>query len=240
MLDAERSEGECGPYRVVSLIEPGPLVDKVRGVEVAHGLDDGPVDGGRLFTGADSDVVVTEIGQDETNLFNPDGSRFVYQAWVTLSHDQLAALQAADEPSWNVMQRGFADAPGGQWKMSLVVVDDEVQAQCVVRDQAGERLLVHSRFNFQPDLVTAISCLVDDLNNKLRIVVNEHAGDVDTAEATESFGDVAPRGSAASCWENAANQLAIGNKPLCGDGTLDEDDRFTGTIRQIRILKELA
>ncbi|MDH3293304.1 MAG: hypothetical protein OER95_03170 [Acidimicrobiia bacterium] len=242
MLDSSLDRGsghDCEPYRIVSVIEPGRLEDLVRDKPVTHGLGDDPVDGGRRFSGADGDVVLATIGADESDLFNPGGGRFAFQAWLTLDRRELDALRSTRQPSWNVVQRGFADSPGGQWKMSLVTVDGQVQAQCVVRDAAGEVLRVHSRYRFQPDAEVTISCLFDDVVNELSVVVNRQGGDRDrSTDSGRPFGDVAPRPSGSDCRAEAAGLVAVGNKPSCGSTGPTDEDRFQGTIRQVRILAD--
>jgi len=47
--------------------------------------------------------------------------------------------------------------------------------------------------------------------------------------------DRGPGGS--SCWQRIARTVAVGNKPLCGNRTLTNDDRFQGRIRNARVLK---
>ena len=233
----------CDPWRIVSLIEPGPLNDRVRDGEVGHGLGADPVGGGRMFTGADDDVVLTDIAAGESNLLNPNGNLFVFQAWLTMNRRQMDALRVTEQPSWNVVQRGFADSAGGQWKLSLVTIDGAVQAQCVVRDGDGEVLRVHSRYDFRPDVEAAVTCIFDDRNtgdtaNELRIVVNRTDGDRDrTTDSGAVFGDVAPHDPGSGCWADVADQLAVGNKPRCGSTPLTDDDRFQGTIRQVRVLR---
>jgi hypothetical protein len=238
MLDQDRADDECGPYRVVSLIEPGPLTDRVRTADVVHGQGADSIAGGRTFTGTDGDIVSTSISTAESDLFNPADDRFVYQAWLSLSRDQMAALRALVEPSWNVMQRGFADSRGGQWKLSLVTVDGEIQAQCVVRDGDGEVLRVHSRHRFRPDVEAAISCLFDARTDELRVVVERVAGDRDDrTDSGNPLGVVAPHDQGDGCWADVADQLVIGNKPVCGSTPPGDDDRFQGTVRQVRVLQ---
>ncbi len=221
MLDPATAEF-CRTFEVASLVKPE-----------------------RAFSGADGDVVIidadadvdadVDVNDSGPEALNPAGDLFVFQVWLTLSRENLAALADTDDPSWNIMQRGLADSAGGQWKLSLVTLDDgTAAAQCVVRDDDGNVLRVHSRTEFRPEVEAAVSCLVDDRADTLTVVVDKESGDVDRG-AGEAFGDVAPHDEG-DCWKALANQIAIGNKPLCPGSTLTGDDRFQGVIRQARIL----
>ena len=229
----------CVAYYAESSISPGRLRDWRRSTAaVVHGLGQGPVDSStRTFTGADHDVVTTEISAAENDTLNPAGTDFAFQAAITLSANNLAALAATPGPSWNVMQRGYASSAGGQWKMSLVMSGQPKapRAQCAMRDGDGNTRSANSTYVLRADVSATITCVIDDTANTIRVIVN---GRTDApAQAPAGFGEVDPYHPGSTCWQRIARTIAIGNKPLCGNGTLTDDDRFQGRIRNARVLK---
>ncbi len=228
---------DCVALRSESSIAPGRLKDWRRTASVIHGLGEGSVGSStRYFTGADDDVVTTEVSAEESDALNPHGGQFSFQAKVTLTTANLQALTTATGPSWNVMQRGYADSQGGQWKMSLVTDNTGMpRAQCAMRDGDGNAKTANSTYELAANTKMTITCVIDDDANTIRVIVN---GRTDSAApAPAGFGTVAPYHSGTSCWQRIARTISIGNKPLCGTGTLTDDDRFQGTIHNARTLK---
>jgi hypothetical protein len=214
----------------------------------------------RLFSGDDADIVVNLVDQAESEDLNPAGSVFVFQIeGLVLTEAGYEALASSGEDrSWNLMQRGLAGNPGGQWKMSLVNESGgAVKAQCVVRDQANRLIRVNSSGELRPDEPSAISCLFDDTRNELLVDVNgrtdqasavvwkpSHGAEVvvfdpANAIAEEEFGDSNPTGGG-TCGgklrDGIGNAITVGNKPACGL-TLDSEDRFRGRIERALIWK---
>lgn len=252
---------------LVSSVSPGRIVDEVRPDAILqHGIEGGgdgpnpvgPV--GRDFTGDDADIVVNLVAAGESDDLNPAGSVFVFQVeGLTLTKTAHELLVTNDSRlSWNLMQRGLAGNPGGQWKMSLVNErSGRVKAQCVVRDEANRFLRVNSSTEIRPGEPSAISCFFDDRKNELSVDVD---GRTDQASAVvrkpvdgtevvvfdttrgiteEEFGTSNPNGGG-TCGgalpDGIGNTITIGNKPACGV-TLEADDRFQGRIERALIWK---
>lgn len=235
---------QCIEYRVVSSIAPGRLKDWRRpNAGVYHGLGNGALGTSeRYFGGQDNDLVTTSVSSVENRTLNPDGGQFAFQAAVTLWDTELAVLSDTPNPSWNVMQRGFANSAGGQWKMSLVMAGQPnklPRAQCAMQDGDGHVKRVNSTYVLQPGVKATITCVIDDKDDTIRVIVN---GRTDAAaSAPVGFGDVDPYHAGSSCWQKVARTIAIGNKPLCiseKTKTLTPDDRFRGRIQNVRILKQ--
>ncbi len=254
---------------LVSSVSAGRMIDDQRpDAIVQHGVDgDGdspnllaPVE--RFFTGDDSDVLLNLVDTAESEMLNPAGSLFVFQIegleLLETTHEKLTSSDRAF--SWNMMQRGLAGNPGGQWKMSLVNESDgTVKAQCVVRDEANRLIRVNSSAELLPGEPSTISCVFDDAKNELLIDVDGRADQpsavvrkpVDGVEvvvfdpasgiALEQFGDSNPQGGR-TCGglvpDGIGNAVTIGNKPACGV-SLDADDQFQGEIAIARVWKSL-
>ena len=233
----------CTPYDAVSSISPGRHRDWRRPAAlVTHALGEDPLATSyRDFDGEDGDFVQSVVGQAESDRLNPAGGQFAYQAAILLTPaqlDELIAYRVAQglSPSWNVMQRGFADAPGGQWKMSLTVTADGVpRAQCRMRDGNGVwSPPANSTFELVADRRMTITCVIDDEANTIRVIVN---GRTDAeAQTPAGFADVAPEHFGDGCSRSFAQTITVGNKPLCNT-TLTDDDRFQGRIFLARVLK---
>jgi len=262
---------ELEGYDLVLSMSAGKMIDNQRqdAVGIGLGMDrsgEGPdlersVE--RVFSGDDSDIVVVPVAPVESQTLNPAGTQFAFQAvGVVLDGAQHDILTAGGSSfSWNVIQRGLAGNPGGQWKMSLVVEGDgSVKAQCVVRDEENRLIRVNSSSEIEPDVEATITCLFDDRTNELRVDLNGRLDavtdvvrkNVDGREAIvfdpsedvldEAFGDSDPNGGATCAGEvpeEIGNIITIGNKPACGI-TLTDDDRFQGTIRLVQLWKRIA
>jgi|GEM_PF-5973387 len=234
----------CESYKAVSSISPGKLKDWQRtGALVEHGLGDSALNtSARTFSGADNDIVRTVATSSESAKLNPNGGQFAYQAKVTLTAADLAALAAASGPSWNVMQRGFSDSPGGIWKMSLVMsgTPKTPRAQCVARDNqpAGPgrgTLRANSTYVLKAGVRATITCVVDDATNQIRVIVNGRTDDYSPSGGQAGFGNINPWSSGANCSQVVARSISVGNKPACP--TITADDRFRGKIELARVLK---
>ena len=75
----------------------------------------------------------------------PNGGKMAFRARFRLETDDLQFLQDSGNNgnpnvSWNVMQRGLADDPGGQWKMSIVseTNSNRVRVECITSQFAGQ------------------------------------------------------------------------------------------------------
>jgi len=212
----------------------------------------------RFFAGDDSDIVVNLVDTDESDGLNPSGSRFVFQVeGLVLRESSYEKLSAANRRfSWNMMQRGLAGNPGGQWKLSLVnEPGGRVKAQCVVRDEANRLIRVNSSTEILPDQPATVSCIFDDAKNELMVDVDGRTDGasavvnkaVDGAEvvvfdpargiAAEGFGNSAPQGGG-TCGgalpEGIGNAITVGNKPACGI-SLAPEDQFQGEIAVARV-----
>ena len=233
----------CLSFDAVSSISPGKLKDWRRSAVVEHGLGDQPLNTStRRFSGADHDIVTTKVNPAESSNLNPDGELFAYQARVTLTSADLNTLATSTKPSWNVMQRGFSDSPGGLWKMSLVMSGNPKvpRAQCVARDDqlAGPsrgKLMANSTYVLEAGVPATITCVVDDAANKIRIIVNGRTDDFAPDAGEPGFGNVNPSSTGSNCAQVVAQSISVGNKPACP--TIAGDDRFQGTINLARILK---
>ncbi|MFW2381691.1 MAG: hypothetical protein ACN4GZ_08040 [Acidimicrobiales bacterium] len=254
---------------LVSSVSTGQMIDTQRpGAILQHGVAGdgepanplGPTT--RLFTGDDSDIVVNLVGGDESDDLNPAGSRFVFQVeGLILRETSYEKLSSATRPfSWNMMQRGLAGNPGGQWKMSLVnEAGGRVKAQCVVRDEANRLIRVNSSTEILPDQPATVSCIFDDMKNELIVdvdgrtdgasaVVNRAVDGVEVVVfdpeagiADEGFGDSAPQGGG-TCGgalpSGIGSVITVGNKPACGIA-LAPEDQFQGEIAVARVWRLL-
>lgn len=256
----------CDSYRKVSNIDLVSLVDNRRTwANVAVGLDgNGSTPTGqnyRTFQGQDDDIVV--VSAANTAGLAPNGLKMAWRAKFRLSAADMQTLSDAGAGglSWNVMQRGLADDPGGQWKMSIVSQQGpEVRVQCVTRDGSGgeaSTLRVDSGFdlanNHDPSKWFVATCFMDDSgqsqgpNGKgdgIQVVVN---GTTTPEVVKTGLGTVNPS-SPQMCGSGIpldptlfpggiGSVYTVGNKPYC-NGTSLGDDRFVGDIEYAEVFKQ--
>jgi len=239
------SLGTTREYQVQSLGDHGHVSNLQPCAVVEHSLGDPPLNTGtRRFSGADNDIVTSRISTAETRNLNPAGGLFAYQARITLTDADLGALATHPNPSWNVMQRGFWNSAGGLWKMSVVMAGNPKlpRVQCLARDNKPARdgrktLRVNSTYVLKAGKTATITCIVDDVNNQIRVVVNAQADNFSPVGGQPGFRNINPSGRGSRCRELVAQSISIGNKPACP--TIQSDDRFQGSIHFVRVLKGL-
>lgn len=151
---------QCDSYRKISFIDAVPPIDwRRQWASITIGLDGNgsstTQNGYRAFDGQDDDIIA--MSASNTAGLEPNGKKMAWRVKFRLATADLATLQAAGSNgnpniSWNIMQRGLASDPGGQWKMSVVSQSgsDAVRVQCVTGDgtpQSGGKMQVDSAFN---------------------------------------------------------------------------------------------
>jgi len=234
----------CLSFDVVSSISPGKLRDWRRsGALVEHRLGDQALDTSeRRFEGHDDDNIRTKISAAESARLNPAGGSFAYQARITLTGADLSKLASQSSPSWNVMQRGFSDSPGGLWKMSVVMAGTPKvpRAQCVARDNQPKgptrgKLSANSTYELKAGVAATITCVVDDATNQIRVIVNGRTDNFSPTGGEAGFKNINPTSTGTNCAQEVAQSISVGNKPHCSN--IRDNDRFQGTIHSARILK---
>jgi len=157
-----------------------------------------------------------------------------------------AAIDNENDPntqntSWNLMQRGFANNPDGQWKTQIDVAGGKVYAQCIARDGRGDANggVVTKRSNVEivAGVQHTVQCEYDDGGKILKVTVD---GTTETKTAPAGFLTVNPMGTTACLGGNVSlgNVITIGNKPACGNAPLTPDDPFQGTVYYAEVQKK--
>ena len=253
----------CETYERISFIDASTPQDFRRPSEnIAFGLDgNGNVQAGSdngnafgIFTGADGDIVVTDASNAPE--LAPNGGKQAWRVRFRLAQVDLEFLQDESQISWNLMQRGLADDPGGQLKISLIAQpDNSVRVECFASDFAGatDNIRTVSSFDVAAQTITngltpwmTATCLMDGTGNadgpgtadSLQIVVN---GIGDPEELDGDFGELLPS-APNRCGFGTGTELdanlfpggighvvTVGNKPACSSSNTN-DDAFIGHV----------
>ncbi len=260
----------CDSYRKISSVSVENLIDfRSSNAHVAVGLDGNgttPVSGPyRVFEGQHDDVVVVDVANRAG--LAPNGKQMAWRARFRLAEADVQALYASPDGSvsWNIMQRGLASDPGGQWKMSLLKTGGKILVQCVTQD--GRPGGIDRQSQVSPVDIGALpitngftqwitaTCFSDDSGNaqdangmrgdSLQAVVNGNASD--RKIFPEGVGEFINPSSTNQC----ANGIPLaadfnkgigyvytaGNKPFC-DGSPLGDDLFKGHLDHVEVFKQ--
>lgn len=219
----------------------GPIIDSVGNFdgEIGVGNHAGDMErrgGAARFSGRDGSIVVVPVDAASSS-FNPAGAEMQWSAEFMLSPASITRLQDQTNPSWNLMQRGFANNTGGQWKTQIITRNNQAFVQCIVRDAAGNVISSRSLTPIDGWVRHRVTCEFNDVTNELTTTFDGATETVATADAGVTFGDVNPQGST-TCFTGAnslGDAVTIGNKPGCG--TLDPTDRFIGSVFDAEVRK---
>ncbi len=213
-------------------------------------IDDADVqrqNGVLTFNGNDNSLLIAPVTNSDQA--NPDGEIFRWIVEFSVPQSSIDLLLSQTSPSWNLMQRGFFNNSGGQWKTQLITSGNVVKAECIVRDGAryngqGPYLFISAKSSnavaIGANTVHTAICEYDDANNELAIIVDGLRHSVSTLNENQfpgaSFGNVNPVGSTTCTGSNPlGGSITMGNKPACN--TIDDNDRFVGDLYRAEIQK---
>ncbi|MBX2878512.1 MAG: hypothetical protein KTR32_01210 [Granulosicoccus sp.] len=236
----------------------GPVINSVVNAEVnvseatsaRHGgwvgysvdtSDDGEVerDGSRAAFNGERDSIVLIDGTDHTE-FNPDDGSLVITLQFAVDRSALSEAALAPKGTWNLIQKGRYNNQGGQWKMQIRKAPaGRLFFQCLINDdnpdikRAVAQTVLKKRW-IEKGYVFTGRCTLNRQSNELSLELsNSTTGNTQSPVKTSlhpDFGNVAPRAGECGSPNSFGANVAIGNKPLCPNQTLDTNDAFRGEV----------
>jgi len=230
--------------------------------------------GRAIFEGKPNSIVIVEDDTQGTFDATMDITYFRYSARFKLQYDVLTAENEAGEPvfpanaTWNLMQKGFSNNAGGQWKMQIKRINGQAYLQCVIKDSPGLQIEATAfDLAIKPTKIHRATCAIDRRKNLLKAILINEDNDLPAVRSNpdegalnlngvelvaskrgvipSNFFDITPQ--AGECAANGAGtseafgqNVIIGNKPACPNAIekLDASDQFVGKIYQVKVTRQ--